>query len=79
MPVATEGSMQKLTVVNEDAFKKISALENELAHLRAQIAAIVAVPRSGNDQPCKPVFVIPDTCVHAWLLLFIMSSHTAIS
>nr|XP_028579338.1 mitochondrial fission regulator 2 isoform X2 [Podarcis muralis] len=55
VPVATEGSMQKLTVVNEDAFKKISALENELAHLRAQIAAIVAVPRSGNDQPCSGI------------------------
>lgn len=41
---------KKETIVEEDAFQKISALEDELAHLRAQIAAIVTVPgaRNGN-------------------------------
>ncbi|XP_077208008.1 mitochondrial fission regulator 2 [Paroedura picta] len=38
------------TVVNEDTIKKISALEEELSHLRAQIAAIVMVPGAKNDQ-----------------------------
>ncbi|KAJ6660112.1 hypothetical protein lerEdw1_018038 [Lerista edwardsae] len=51
-PVTTASNRrgQKGTVVEEDAFKKISALEDELAHLRAQIAAIVTMhgARNGN-------------------------------
>ncbi|XP_061482316.1 mitochondrial fission regulator 2 [Rhineura floridana] len=50
---ASKGRMKKSLIVNEDAFKKISALENELAHLRAQIAGIVAIHRPGNDQSCS--------------------------
>ncbi|XP_044304870.1 mitochondrial fission regulator 2 [Varanus komodoensis] len=49
-PVGSKEIVQKTTVVNEDAFQKISALENELAHLRRQIASIVAADRTGNDQ-----------------------------
>lgn len=43
------------TVVEEAAFKKISALENELAHLRRQIAAIVAVRKEVNDSSCSNI------------------------
>uniref|UniRef100_A0A8C3SYC3 Mitochondrial fission regulator n=1 Tax=Chelydra serpentina TaxID=8475 RepID=A0A8C3SYC3_CHESE len=40
---------EKENLVNEEAIKKISALENELTLLRAQIAAIVAVQGSRNS------------------------------
>lgn len=44
---------QKATFVNEDAIRKISALEDELTHLRAQIATIVALHGARSYQSCK--------------------------
>ncbi|ETE69337.1 hypothetical protein L345_04858, partial [Ophiophagus hannah] len=41
---------EKTTVEGEDALEKIHVLENELAHLRKQIAAILAANRAVNDQ-----------------------------
>ncbi|KAJ7341960.1 hypothetical protein JRQ81_008031 [Phrynocephalus forsythii] len=49
LPAPSTENIVETTTVDEHAFKKISALENELAHLRRQIAAIIAVHRAGND------------------------------
>ncbi|XP_054848730.1 mitochondrial fission regulator 2 [Eublepharis macularius] len=53
LPASSKGKRPKATVVNEDAIKKISALEQELTHLRAEIAAIVSVNGIRNDQTCS--------------------------
>lgn len=53
LPASSKGKSPKATVVNEDAVKKISALEEELSHLRAQIAAIVSVHGARNYQSRK--------------------------
>ncbi|XP_062981778.1 mitochondrial fission regulator 2 [Elgaria multicarinata webbii] len=52
-PAASKEIAQKTTVVDGDAFQKISALEDELAHLRRQIASIVALDRTRNEQSCS--------------------------
>uniref|UniRef100_A0A8C8SXL1 Mitochondrial fission regulator n=1 Tax=Pelusios castaneus TaxID=367368 RepID=A0A8C8SXL1_9SAUR len=51
VPLSTvlKSRVEKENLVNEEAIKKISALENELTLLRAQIAAIVAVQGSRNS------------------------------
>ncbi|XP_060095914.1 mitochondrial fission regulator 2 isoform X2 [Heteronotia binoei] len=43
LSASSKGKSPKATDVDRDAIKKISALEEELSHLRAQIAAIVSV------------------------------------
>ncbi|XP_039179333.1 mitochondrial fission regulator 2 isoform X1 [Crotalus tigris] len=50
LPITPKEKNEKTTVVGEDAFQKIHVLENELAHLRKQIAAILAADRAVNDQ-----------------------------
>ncbi|XP_003223335.2 mitochondrial fission regulator 2 isoform X2 [Anolis carolinensis] len=52
LPVSSSAS-QKATVVDEETCRKISTLENELAFLRNQIAALVAVQRAENDLSCS--------------------------
>ncbi|KAM6467148.1 mitochondrial fission regulator 2 isoform 1-T2 [Liasis olivaceus] len=49
-PTSSKETSEKTTVVDEDPFQKIYVLENELAHLRRQIAAILAADRAVNDQ-----------------------------
>ncbi|XP_007058125.2 mitochondrial fission regulator 2 isoform X1 [Chelonia mydas] len=49
LPTVVKSRAEKENLVNEEAIKKISALENELTLLRAQIAAIVAVQGSRNS------------------------------
>ncbi|CAM5132907.1 unnamed protein product [Natator depressus] len=49
LPTVLKSRAEKENLVNEEAIKKISALENELTLLRAQIAAIVAVQGSRNS------------------------------
>nr|XP_048700416.1 mitochondrial fission regulator 2 isoform X2 [Caretta caretta] len=49
LPAVLKSRAEKENLVNEEAIKKISALENELTLLRAQIAAIVAVQGSRNS------------------------------
>lgn len=60
MSTTSDRRAKKGTIVEEDAFKKISALENELAHLRAQIAAIVTVQgaKSGYQSSISEWFLI---------------------
>ncbi|XP_066467321.1 mitochondrial fission regulator 2 [Tiliqua scincoides] len=55
MSTTSNRRAQKGTVVEEDALNKISALEDELARLRAQIAAIVTVhgARNGDHLTCS--------------------------
>ncbi|XP_053144585.1 mitochondrial fission regulator 2 isoform X2 [Hemicordylus capensis] len=62
IPATSKGRAQKATVVNEDAFKKISALEDELAHLRAQIAAIVTVRRNKDNSSSDTVSSSSSPC-----------------
>ncbi|XP_006123916.2 mitochondrial fission regulator 2 isoform X1 [Pelodiscus sinensis] len=49
LPTVLKNRAEKENLVNEEAMKKISTLENELSLLRAQIAAIVAVQGSRNS------------------------------
>ncbi|XP_067398390.1 mitochondrial fission regulator 2 isoform X2 [Emydura macquarii macquarii] len=64
LPTVLKSRAEKENLVNEEAIKKISALENELTLLRAQIASIVAVQGSrNNNQSCSDAsnsFGIPD-------------------
>ncbi|XP_060609400.2 mitochondrial fission regulator 2 [Anolis sagrei] len=60
-PVSSSAS-QKATVVDEDTCRKISTLENELAFLRKQIAALVTVQRAENDLSCSDVVHSSNTC-----------------
>ncbi|KAG8123812.1 hypothetical protein E2320_019195, partial [Naja naja] len=53
--VSSKEKNEKTTVEREDAFEKIHVLENELAHLRKQIAAILAADRAVNDQSCSDI------------------------
>nr|XP_056709596.1 mitochondrial fission regulator 2 [Euleptes europaea] len=61
LPASSKGKAPKATVVNEDAVKKISALEEELSHLRAQIAAIVSVHGARNYHLCSDTVNSSDT------------------
>lgn len=63
LPISSKEKSEKTTVAGEDAFQKIHVLENELAHLRKQIAAILAADRAVNDQSRKSVYVDPNECV----------------
>ncbi|TSK98475.1 Mitochondrial fission regulator 1 [Bagarius yarrelli] len=47
-------ALQSQTLVNEQAIQKISALENELAKLRAQIAQIVQAQERNATTACGP-------------------------
>ncbi|XP_074846612.1 mitochondrial fission regulator 2 [Carettochelys insculpta] len=64
LPTVLASRAEKDNIVNEEAMKKISALENELTLLRAQIAAIVAVQGSRNSNQSGPgvshLFGTPD-------------------
>ncbi|XP_026521937.1 mitochondrial fission regulator 2 [Notechis scutatus] len=55
LPISSKEKSEKTTVEGEDAFEKIHVLENELAHLRKQIAAILAANRAVNDQSCSDI------------------------
>ncbi|XP_015267336.1 PREDICTED: mitochondrial fission regulator 2 [Gekko japonicus] len=53
LPASSKGKSLKAAAVNENAIKKISALEEELSHLRAQIALIVSLHGARNYQSCS--------------------------
>uniref|UniRef100_A0A6J0SJE5 Mitochondrial fission regulator n=1 Tax=Pogona vitticeps TaxID=103695 RepID=A0A6J0SJE5_9SAUR len=55
VPTASTENLPVTPVVDEDAFKKLSALENELVHLRRQIASIVAVRRAEDNLSCSNI------------------------
>ncbi|NXA38710.1 MTFR2 regulator, partial [Eudromia elegans] len=61
IPSVPKNSTQKDSLVDQEALQKISALEDELVFLRAQIAAIVAGQTMGNvpSQTFK-TFSVPD-------------------
>ncbi|XP_070589699.1 mitochondrial fission regulator 2 [Erythrolamprus reginae] len=60
-PISSKEKSEKMAVAGEDAFQKIHVLENELAHLRKQIAAILAVDRAVNDQSHSDVGILTNT------------------
>ncbi|XP_013916023.1 PREDICTED: mitochondrial fission regulator 2 [Thamnophis sirtalis] len=60
-PISSKGKSEKTTVAGEDAFQKIHVLENELAHLRKQIAAILAADRAVNDQSRSDIGISSNT------------------
>lgn len=47
-PLEEEPASRSIVTANEEALQKISALENELATLRAQIAKIVILQEQQN-------------------------------
>ncbi|KAL8186552.1 UNVERIFIED_CONTAM: hypothetical protein K2H54_073985 [Gekko kuhli] len=61
LSASSKGKSPKATVVNENAIKKISALEEELSHLRAQIALIVSLHGARNYQSCSGTVNSSDT------------------
>ncbi|XP_032072471.1 mitochondrial fission regulator 2 isoform X2 [Thamnophis elegans] len=60
-PISSKEKSEKTTVAGEDAFQKIHVLENELAHLRKQIAAILAADRAVNDQSRSDIGISSNT------------------
>ncbi|XP_058027192.1 mitochondrial fission regulator 2 [Ahaetulla prasina] len=61
LPSSSKKKSEKTTVAGEDAFQKIHFLENELAHLRKQIAAILATDRAVNDQSRSDIGISSNT------------------
>ncbi|XP_070808439.1 mitochondrial fission regulator 2 [Pituophis catenifer annectens] len=61
LPISSKEKSEKTTVAGEDAFQKIHVLENELAHLRKQIAAILAADRAVNDQSPSDIGISSNT------------------
>lgn len=66
-----ENSAQKDNLVSQAALQKISALEDELTLLRAQIAAVVSVQALGSIPSRKP-FVFGENQVFFPLFLMLL-------